>query len=258
VKALLKKIEVLGKDRKSEDYLAEIRGILTRNNIPYKEVDGVVELEQPAEVCVYSLRDIPTRFTYVLKFEDEAEKSVLHQNIKSIKNDGTTLVVLEDHYIYLPKDWREKSEVEVAVDVEWSKSCVMEHVIGAIERKLEGLEKTYTIKVTNWMLKKLRDVDATKIRDVLEKVFINADHVVVYKYEYDELKGENAKLKDEIKELEGELSKLKEKYDALTDFIKANKLQEEFVKFLTEKEKEEKEEGIKEEYEELFEEEEEE
>jgi len=265
VKALLKRVEVKKEEVKDkrdlkelEDYIANIRGILTRNNIPYKEEGNVIELEQPTEIFIPGapalLKDY-VQYVTILKFEDEAEKEVLHKNIHSVAADGTVRVIFAFHDIYLQKGWKEKNEVEAIVK---TNAYVMKEVIHDMDKELEGLEKTYTLKVTNRMLKELRTISADEVRDVLMKVFIIKSHVVVDKYEYNNLKGEKSRLEVKNKELKESLEKLEEKYDALIDFIKSKDLQEEFVKFLIEKEKEEKEEGIKEEYSELFEEEEEE
>jgi len=263
VKALLKKIEVKKEKVKDErdlkeleEYVSIIRGILMKNNIPFKEEGNIIELE-PTEIIIPGVSPLLkeyVQYVYVFKFEDDAEKEVLHRNIHAVGADGTVHVIFAFHDIYLPRDWKEKNEVECVVR---TYGDVMKQVLYSMDEELEGLEKTYTIKVTNKMLKALRTTNADEVRDVLMKVLIMKDHVVVGKYEYESLKTENAKLKDVNKKLEDELSKMREKYDALTNFIKSKDLQEEFVKFLIEKEKERKEEGIKEEYSELFEEEEE-
>jgi len=271
MKALLKKVEVVGKEnvkyektlREIDEYMSKVRGILARNNIPYKETGNAIELEQPTEINITKPFGVSwlVRFTYLLRFEDEAEKNVLHKNIDAVMADGTTRVKMEYHTIYLPnlpKNWKDANEVEAIVEVEpYGSSNVMSDVVIALEKELEGLEKTYTVRVTNRMLKVLRDVSAEEVRDVLKRIFVERSHVTVDRYEYESLKEELKYCKDLKKDIEEILKELREKYNTLAEFIKSRGLGEEFVKFIAEKEKEEREEEVKERFSELFREEEE-
>jgi len=268
VKAYLKQVVVEEKKEirvdmyeKLKDYVAEIRGILTRNNIQYKESekDGVrvIELEKPTEVRIpRPVYHAPVKFTYTIVFEDPAEKEMLHRRIRKILDDGTVVVEISHLTLYLPQSWRDQQQVDVVIEPEpyGSVSDVVGDLLYDISRELGELERDYniTLRLKVKQINELKSVDANAIRDAIIKLFIEEDHVIVDKYEYADLKGRASKYEKKIKELREELEELEAKYNELVGFIKSKELQDEFTKFIIERENEEKEEEIKEKYSELY------
>jgi len=264
MKALLKKICITKNEVKREDMLADldrymdnIRGILVRNDIRFAESDTCIEISTPTEIeirkpsstlCGYVI------YTYVIRFEDEQEKKIFKDNIYSVEKDGTTWIKYANHIIGLPKDWMDKDEVEALVHVEpfglWN---VMKEVIEEIERSTDNLEKVYTIRLPQWLIKKLRNMDTNVIRDSLTKLV--EGYTMVQIHELDNIKNSLEITKKILSERENKLSSLSEKYDILVRFIREKGLSEEFKQFVKEELEKQSEEEIKNRYSEIFEEE---
>jgi len=269
VKAYLKKIEVdekkendISKYERLKDYVAELRGVLVRHGIRYRETekDGVrvIELEEPTEVRIrcppYNMA--PVKYVYTIVFEDPAEKQILHERISRVLDDGTTVAIPPYHAIYLPKDWKNLQQVDAVVEADTYGDYVMEDAIAYVSREIENMERDHniTLRLKNKEINELKSVDANAIRDAIIKLFINKDHVLVDKYEYNRIKEEAKEAKDEAEELKEKLKDIKAKYRDLVDFVREKGLQEEFLKFIVEREREEKEEAVKDRFGELFEE----
>jgi len=264
MKALLKKVcitkeKVEREDRREEleRYLSMVRGELVKNGISFNETDNCMELATPSDIqiqkpsstiCSY------VNYEYVLRFEDPQEKQILKNNIYAVEKDGTTWIEYRLHMIRLPKDWMEKDEVEVFVRVDSAVlGPIMKNVIEDIERKTEDLEKVYTIRLPQWLIKKLRNMDTNVIRDTLTKLV--EGYTMISKTDLSILRDNLESAKRKLSEVENELNDLREKYNMIVKFIREKGLSEEFKEFVKNELERESEENIKERYSEVFEEE---
>jgi len=263
MKVKLKKICITKNEIKREDaledldrYMDMVRGELVKNDIKFTESDNCIELETPAEIMIrkpYSYICPYVIYEYIIRFEDPQEKQILKSNIYAVEKDGTTWIEYEHHKIGLSKDWMDKDEVEAYVEVRDGGSwIVMKDVIEELERATENLEKTYTIRVPQWLLKKLRNMDTNIIRDTLEKLV--SGYVMVSETDFKNMKRDLESANRNLSDIKLEYDNLKEKYNTVVEFIKEKGLSEEFKQFVEEEQKKQSEEEIKEKYSEIFEE----
>jgi len=240
-----------------ERYVDSVRGVFVKNDISFKEDDSCIELSEPKEIDIPKPSGIIADFiiyVYILRFEDPLEKDELKKNIISVSKDGTVGIRYEHHLIYLPQGWYEKDEVEATVKTDgYGSYSMIKDVVEGLERSIDNADKVYTIRLPQWLIKKLRNMDTNMIRDTLTKLV--EGYTMVSRYELDSLKSNLESAKRKLSDTENELKELRDKYNMLVEFIKEKGLSEEFREFVKKESEKQNEKEIEERFSEIFEEE---